>query len=221
MTRFGTWGLVSLVVIVLPVLAAHWPVPVEEEAQPALLLLLPEPEELECWNWSAMEDTLTFCPTPDSLTDIYNGGYEYYVEAGVQQALVQAYEAEEDFFLVYVHEMASIEQAEAICADVYESLDDGSDALVILEPEEAEEPREPEEAEEPREPEEAEETVSGGFLYVGGGQISAYIWHDRFYCNIVALGEEEEQVTSVTEFAQLLDRRIALFLGEDEEDAEE
>jgi len=38
-------------------------------------------------GWSLVKETYVFCPTPDSLTKIYNGGYQEYTKRGAIAAL--------------------------------------------------------------------------------------------------------------------------------------
>lgn len=190
MARFGRWVIVAVAAVLLASLVTRGPVLVGEQEEAAVLALLPEGGEVE--GWSVAEDSLTYCPKPDSLPDIYDGGYEYYVEAGVQQAAVQAYASDADLALVYVHEMASPEQAEAIFEDSRDSVEGGSGTLSIV------------------------ELKDGAFLYVGGGQSSGYLWQDRFYCNMVAGGEGESQQNAVGQFMGLLAEKIASYLGEQE-----
>lgn len=194
MGRFSRWILVGVAAVLVGGLVTERPLLLGQEQKAAVVLLLPGAEEVE--GWGVVEDSLTYCPTPDSLTDIYDGGFGHYVEAGVQRAVVQAYGSEEDLILVYLHEMASPEQAEAIWKELHGSLLDGESGLLS-----------------------DLEAKDGAFLYVGAGQSSGYLWRERFYCDVVAAGEEEKEQKAVGEFLGLLGKRIACYLGEDEEGA--
>ena len=193
MSRFSRLSVGAAVAILAAVLAGHCPVLGDGEAA-AVVALLPAGEEME--NWVVVEDSQTYCADPDSLTDMYDGGYEKYVDAGVQQAAVQAYESNDELILVYLHEMTSAKEAEAIYKDSYGSLEEGSGTLNEL------------------------ELKDGGFVYVGEEQSSAYLWRDRFYCNVVGLGEEEGTQKAVQEFLELVGKKIGCYLGEDEEGGE-
>jgi len=179
-----------------------------------VVLLLPGTEEVE--GWSTVQDSLTYCSTPESLTEIYDGGYEDYVTAGVQEAAVQAYQSDDDLLLVYIHQMASPEQAEAIGQGFHDSLTDGSGTLISLElgqSASAEATADQPSGSGTLAPLEVEQ---GGFLCAGGGQTTAYLWRDCFYCAVVASGDAETHQRSVGQFVDLLDEKIAAYLGEEE-----
>jgi len=193
LSSLGRWGLGAGVVLFFS-LIARGPTSVGEEPEPPVLVLLPGSAEVEGWN--VVEDSLTYCATPDSLPDIYDGGYQDYVDAGVKQAVVQAYSSGESLILAYIHEMGSPEQAKAIGEEFRKSLEDGSESVKAL------------------------EMKDGAFIYLGGGQSAGYLWHGPFYCNVVALGEEEAQQDAVEEFLTLLGKKATHYLNEDEESEE-
>ena len=56
----------------------------------------------------------------------------------------------------------------------------------------------------------------GGFIYVGGGQTSGYLWLGGFYCNVVATGEDEEQQSAVEDFLRVLGEKASCRAKEEE-----
>ncbi len=61
-------------------------------------------------GWSAMADSTTYVQG-DGLTEIYNGGYEVYTNAGVVDAVRRLYVQGEDYVEVTVHGMKSSRSA--------------------------------------------------------------------------------------------------------------
>jgi hypothetical protein len=69
-------------------------------------------------GWSVMADSTTYVQG-DGLTEIYNGGYEVYTNAGVVDAVRRLYVQGEDYVEVTVHGMKSPRSAKDFLADRY------------------------------------------------------------------------------------------------------
>lgn len=73
--------------------------------------LLPSSNEVS--GWSPYEGTLTYCPNPSSLTEIYDGGFEVYTRHGVTEAATQIYRKGKTITSVVVHRMNSPKEAKS------------------------------------------------------------------------------------------------------------
>jgi hypothetical protein len=65
--------------------------------------MLPDPYQ----GFSADGDGPYIFPIPDSLLDLYNGGYMIYVDRGVMSALSQGYYSDGSFYSVILHQINS------------------------------------------------------------------------------------------------------------------
>lgn len=67
-------------------------------------------------GWSVMADSTTYVQG-DGLTEIYNGGYEVYTNAGVMDAMRRLYMQGEEYVEVTVHGMKSSQSATNFLVD--------------------------------------------------------------------------------------------------------
>ena len=65
--------------------------------------LVPDPFE----GFTADDEGPYHYPHPDSLLDIYNGGYMVYVDGGVMAATSQAYYSDDTYYTVVLHDVNS------------------------------------------------------------------------------------------------------------------
>ncbi len=63
--------------------------PPPQKVEASLKRLLPSPTEVR--GWRPIKGTYVFCPTPKSLTKLYDGGYMDYVKRGVLSAVSVTY----------------------------------------------------------------------------------------------------------------------------------
>jgi len=81
-----------------------------------LKALLPSPKELP--GWSYVKGTYVFCPTPKSLTKIYDGGYEAYTRRGAVAALSLVYQRKrpKGIMTIIIHSTKGTAQSKALYA---------------------------------------------------------------------------------------------------------
>ena len=80
--------------------------------QPAVTRLLPGANDKALPGWKPLADGLQY-GKGESLTNIYDGGYQDYVDAGVVDAARNLYQRGKDMVEVTVHTMKSARAAEA------------------------------------------------------------------------------------------------------------
>ncbi len=69
-------------------------------------------------GWTLVKDT-TLYGKGDGITSIYNGGYQLYTKAGVQEALRRMYEEKDRYVEVTVHRMSSAAAASKFLGNRY------------------------------------------------------------------------------------------------------
>ncbi|MDO8588261.1 MAG: hypothetical protein Q7T82_14630 [Armatimonadota bacterium] len=89
---------------------AMWPA-FAGQVQPAAVKILPIAKDAGLKGWKAVPDAQQYAKGKD-LTDIYDGGYERYLEAGVLDAARNLYQRGPDIVEVTVHTMKSKKTAE-------------------------------------------------------------------------------------------------------------
>ena len=78
---------------------------------PGVVKWLPASGEVK--GWSVEPNTLVFA-VGDDLTQIYNGGYELYTKAGVQEAAQQMYKRNKQIVTVTIHRVDSMGNAKKL-----------------------------------------------------------------------------------------------------------
>lgn len=78
----------------------------------ALKKLLPKGGEIS--GWSIYADTYQYCASPDELYEIYDGGDQEWIDAGVVEAAQQVYTKGNLRMVVTVHRMKTWQRAKAL-----------------------------------------------------------------------------------------------------------
>ena len=105
MTRRAWSVLAALALVAVTALAAL-------ASQAKMKPLLPKSGQVSGWNVYA--DTYQYCASPDELYEVYDGGDQPWIDAGVLECVQQAYRKGDRRMVVTVHRMKTWQAAKAL-----------------------------------------------------------------------------------------------------------
>jgi len=152
-------------------------------SQEALLKLMPT---TSVKNWSVFPGTLSYAPSADKLSVIYDGGDKPYIDAGCVEALQQSYrnQTNKHIATVTLHRMKDGKKAKAL----YESERNG----VVKKP--------------------GFKQLTGlktaGYLFASPGTSSTYGYRDRYYVTVVVAGTSTADHVAASRFLRYVLAKI-------------
>jgi hypothetical protein len=136
-------------------------------------------------GWSAAQDSASYAG-PDRLQDIYDGGYEVYVKAGVTEALRKMYARGNDFVEVTVHTMKSVQAARSFLAARHK-METGKDAPIM--------------------------PVWNRFVTSGAGSTTVYLMKGRYFITVIAYYDGDKGKQQTAEIAKSLEDNAAKLIA--------
>ncbi len=141
------------------------------------------PTNNEVAGWTIIANTYKYCPTPNSLSELYDGGFEVYVEAGIIKAASQGYKRGSKKIIVYIHEFKTATQCKSYWSKEVKRYGERYGKTTV--------------------------TARDGAAYSKvGPQVIGNIYRGKVHAKVVALGTDKGQQEATAAFMKKISERI-------------